>query len=636
MPGIPTNIKNTRVFANTAARVAAVPAFIGQFGWQIDLERWWVASALTAGAWSGSFAATTLFAQEYLGFSNQGAEPSAPSAGLRMFGFVGELLGIKNPSNIAAFLDISTLSADRIYAFPDAGGVLLVDGDLSFLNGDHGNITVTGAGATAGTWTIDNGVVTNSMHVTGIVAPRVAATWADVYATAADRNGQIGVSNDGSVGVFRDGVGGTNQQKWESDVVWQPGINYFHTVAIDTALTQSAGTSQLRSLTVSAGSFTVSAGAATLTTTGAAGSHVFQATGGTFIDNAAIFYNSTGGYSTAIFARPGDGASATSRALAVGFAPASGPYTSIAYIATNPISSAITDAPPDIGIFQERDDGGSGGAITQHRRIYCDATNKLVTLYGWTNDTIIGNVGVQVNASGNVTLAPTSAGTVTIGGGATASELRFLEPSGSGTNYTALKAQAQAGNVTYTLPNSDGTSGYALTTNGSGTLLWAAMATGSGTKTKAVFTPLDNQPPAANFATIDTRNSIALLAFDETTEESAIFVGVMPEGASLGSGLTVTVKSVAVATTGDFRLGAAWMRCNTDIDSDSFDTAVEATTTISATSGIPVSTDLTTTNIDGITAGDMFRLKIYRDTSDGGDTMSGDLQCLTFEVKTVD
>lgn len=39
-----------------------------------------------------------------------------------------------------------------------------------------------------------------------------------------------------------------------------------------------------------------------------------------------------------------------------------------------------------------------------------------------------------------------------LGGGTTASEFRFLEPSGSGTNYSAFKAQAQAGNMTYTLP----------------------------------------------------------------------------------------------------------------------------------------------------------------------------------------
>jgi hypothetical protein len=65
-------------------------------------------------------------------------------------------------------------------------------------------------------------------------------------------------------------------------------------------------------------------------------------------------------------------------------------------------------------------------------------------------------------------------GHTVIGGDTTASELRILEASGSGTNYSAFKAQAQAASVTYTLPAADGTSGYQLTTNGSGTLTWAA------------------------------------------------------------------------------------------------------------------------------------------------------------------
>jgi hypothetical protein len=60
----------------------------------------------------------------------------------------------------------------------------------------------------------------------------------------------------------------------------------------------------------------------------------------------------------------------------------------------------------------------------------------------------------------------------------TASELRLAEPSASGTNYIAFKAQAQAANVTYTLPGADGTSGQVLSTNGTGTLSWATAAGG--------------------------------------------------------------------------------------------------------------------------------------------------------------
>ena len=91
-------------------------------------------------------------------------------------------------------------------------------------------------------------------------------------------------------------------------------------------------------------------------------------------------------------------------------------------------------------------------------------------------------------ASENLTLASTSHGTkgavilspaggdVQIGGGATASLLKFMEPSGSGVNFTAFKAQAQAGNVTYVLPAADATvSGYVLSSDASGNLSWIAQ-----------------------------------------------------------------------------------------------------------------------------------------------------------------
>jgi hypothetical protein len=52
-------------------------------------------------------------------------------------------------------------------------------------------------------------------------------------------------------------------------------------------------------------------------------------------------------------------------------------------------------------------------------------------------------------------------------------ELRFHEPGFSGgSNYTAIRARSQAGDVTYTLPYADGSENQALVTNGSGALSW--------------------------------------------------------------------------------------------------------------------------------------------------------------------
>ena len=168
---------------------------------------------------------------------------------------------------------------------------------------------------------------------------------------------------------------------------------------------------------------------------------------------------------------------------------------------------------------------------------------------------------------------------------------------------------------------------------------WAAPAGGGGggTKTYAVFTPLANQPPATAFATLDTRNSIAVLDFDDgATNEAAIFNGIIPEAASLGSGLKVRIIWTATtATSGATEWGVQFEKLSTDIDSDSFDTAATQTTTTNGTSGVPNTTEITITTIDSLAAGDGFRLKIYRDSSDAtNDTMTGDAELIAVEVRS--
>lgn len=179
-----------------------------------------------------------------------------------------------------------------------------------------------------------------------------------------------------------------------------------------------------------------------------------------------------------------------------------------------------------------------------------------------------------------------------------------------------------------------GTSGQYLKTQGAGANPTWDTPAGSGSKTYAVFTPMNSNPPASNYATLDTRNSIAVLDFDDTTEEGAFWVGVIPEGASLGSGLKVSITWMSTsATSGNVRWGAKFERMNTDSDSDSFDTATEAHTATSGTSGTPVKTTITCTTIDSLAAQDVYRLWIYRDASDTtNDTVTGDAELIAVEV----
>lgn len=91
---------------------------------------------------------------------------------------------------------------------------------------------------------------------------------------------------------------------------------------------------------------------------------------------------------------------------------------------------------------------------------------------------------------------------VQVGGSTAASEERFLEPSGAGTNYVGWKAPATiAANVIWTLPNAEGTAYRALRTNGAAALDWqqslvqyvndldSAVATGT------TVTPADDTIP---------------------------------------------------------------------------------------------------------------------------------------------
>jgi len=92
--------------------------------------------------------------------------------------------------------------------------------------------------------------------------------------------------------------------------------------------------------------------------------------------------------------------------------------------------------------------------------------------------------------SGVVSSSLTSVGTLTgltLSGDAllqNQADLRFGEATGNGTNWVAFQGAASiASNVTWTLPATDGTSGQALSTNGSGTLSWTNVGSGDVTLT---------------------------------------------------------------------------------------------------------------------------------------------------------
>jgi hypothetical protein len=162
------------------------------------------------------------------------------------------------------------------------------------------------------------------------------------------------------------------------------------------------------------------------------------------------------------------------------------------------------------------------------------------------------------------------------------------------------------------------------------------MASGD---TLLVFTPLHNEPPTANYATLDTINSHPVLDFSGGgTNESAIFSAVMPQNYA-GGGIEVYIHYATDATDEeDIDWDAAFERIGEavlDIDADSF-AAVQsvdntATPAISHEIDIVVIAFTDGAEMDSVAVGEAFRLKITRDTA--SDVMTEDANLIRVEIR---
>jgi len=162
------------------------------------------------------------------------------------------------------------------------------------------------------------------------------------------------------------------------------------------------------------------------------------------------------------------------------------------------------------------------------------------------------------------------------------------------------------------------------------------MASGD---TLYTWTPYANEPPSSNYATLDTRNLHPCLDFDATTNEYAIFSGVMPQHYAGTTGVTVYIHyamSSATADTVDWdaefeRIGDQQL----DVDGDSFAAANSVdNTTVPGTSGLVDVVSIAFTDgadMDSVAAGELFRLRISRDASN--DDAAGDAELFAVEIR---
>jgi hypothetical protein len=149
----------------------------------------------------------------------------------------------------------------------------------------------------------------------------------------------------------------------------------------------------------------------------------------------------------------------------------------------------------------------------------------------------------------------------------------------------------------------------------------------------------DGIPPLTSFAALTRRNNHFVAAFDAAAAESLDFADVLDRAYS-GGGLTLVIGWMsASATSGAVKWNAQIERhqaSTDDLDADSLATAQTATSTTAGTSGQLVYTTITFTsgaNMDSLAVGEDYRLRITRDATNGADTMSGDCQLKSLELR---
>lgn len=147
------------------------------------------------------------------------------------------------------------------------------------------------------------------------------------------------------------------------------------------------------------------------------------------------------------------------------------------------------------------------------------------------------------------------------------------------------------------------------------------------------WSPIHNEPPTANYATLDTRNGRPVLDFDTATQEAAVFTGILPSDYA-GGGVSISLFcAMSTATSGTVGWDVAFERTEAgvdDIDSDSFAAAQTVTAVaVPGTSGMVLKMVVNVShgaNMDNLAAGELFRLRVRRDVAN--DTAAGDAELL--------
>jgi len=152
----------------------------------------------------------------------------------------------------------------------------------------------------------------------------------------------------------------------------------------------------------------------------------------------------------------------------------------LADLATNYTAASASGA-ASLKLYEDTDNGTDSITIQAPATLAGDVTLTLPTTDGDADQVL------KTDGSGNLSWVDQSGGGLdewTAASGSGGSLLKFYEDTDGGTNYIALQGpDTAAADVTFKLPNADGSANQILKTDGSGTLSWTDNTAGDSAET---------------------------------------------------------------------------------------------------------------------------------------------------------
>ena len=161
--------------------------------------------------------------------------------------------------------------------------------------------------------------------------------------------------------------------------------------------------------------------------------------------------------------------------------------------------------------------------------------------------------------------------------------------------------------------------------------------------TLAVFDALASRADAAPRPALDVTGGHAVLAFDEAADQTTQFQGVLPACYAGGDLRLVVTWAPASGASGEVVWQAAFERHaiadathgTFDLDEESFGSSVAVASSAATAPGQLIQTEIAVTALEALNpeAGESYRLRLTRLGSDSQDTLAGDAQLLSLEVR---